>query len=274
MCILFIYRNPDANAGSYRLIIASNRDEMYKRPALSAHYWGQHPECLGGIDMEAGKEGGTWLALSTRGKAAVILNYVGKEAVMDASKKNRGFLIRDFITSSDSIELYLDKLHKENVNRQPYNPYCLVLLDLNNANVHYLNNCVESIGPIICNSDIIGIGNGGIDHSYKKVEAGKEEFKLIIKNAHTSNENNLIEELINFLKSKERHLPDPELQERYPTKYKVLSSIFVSVEKQYGTRTHSILLIDGSNNITFIEETLMSDFTWKRQQFKNNLMRQ
>lgn len=49
MCILFIYRNLNADTRSYRLIIASNRDEMYKRPALSAHYWDQHPECLGGM---------------------------------------------------------------------------------------------------------------------------------------------------------------------------------------------------------------------------------
>jgi len=48
MCILFIYRNPDADVTSYRLIIASNRDEIYKRPASSAHYWEKHPECLGG----------------------------------------------------------------------------------------------------------------------------------------------------------------------------------------------------------------------------------
>lgn len=83
-----------------------------------------------GIDMEAGKEGGTWLALSTKGKAAVILNFVGKEAVTDTSKKSRGFLIKDFLTSSVSSELYLNELHKDNVNRQPYNPYCLVLFDL------------------------------------------------------------------------------------------------------------------------------------------------
>lgn len=49
MCILFIYRNSDADAKSYRLIIASNRDEVYKRPALSARYWDQHPDCLGGM---------------------------------------------------------------------------------------------------------------------------------------------------------------------------------------------------------------------------------
>ncbi|XP_011143841.1 transport and Golgi organization 2 homolog isoform X2 [Harpegnathos saltator] len=245
---------------------------MYKRPALLAHYWDKHPECLGGIDMEPGKEGGTWLALSTKGKAAIILNFVNKEGVPNMSRKSRGSLIKNFITSNDSIELYLNKLHKENINIQPYNPYCLVLLDLNNANVHYLNSCVECTGPMMCNSDIIGIGNSGIDYPYKKVETGKEEFKVIVKNADISNQNNLIEKLVNFLKSKERHLPDPELQSRCPTRYEDHSSIFVSVGKEYGTRTHSILLVDGSNCITFLEETLMPDFTWKRQQFKNNLM--
>jgi len=68
-----------------------------------------------------------------------------------------------------------------------------------------------------------------------------------------------------------RYLPDDELQKRCPIIYENLSSIFVS-GKEYGTRTHSILLIDGSNHITFIEETLMPDFTWKRQQFQNELI--
>jgi uncharacterized protein with NRDE domain len=54
--------------------------------------------------------------------------------------------------------------------------------------------------------------------------------------------------------------------------YKELSSIFISVGKEYGTRTHSVLLIDGSNQITFVEETLMPDFTWKRQSFQNKLI--
>lgn len=49
MCILFIYRNPNADIQSYRLIVASNRDETYKRPASSAQYWKEHPECLGGM---------------------------------------------------------------------------------------------------------------------------------------------------------------------------------------------------------------------------------
>lgn len=269
MCILFIYRNPDADIRSYRLIIASNRDEAYKRPASSAHYWEKHPECLGGTDMEPGKEGGTWLALSIKGKAAVILNL--NEGVTNSPRKGRGHLISNFITSDDSIESYLSKLHKENVNGQPYNPYCLVLLNLNNADIHYLSSCTKSTGPEICNSDVIGIGNSGLNHPYKKVEAGKEEFKHIVQNVDTSKQDDLIEKLIHFLKSRKRYLPDDELQKRCPIRYENLSSIFVS-GKEYGTRTHSILLIDGSNHVTFVEETLMPDLTWKRQQFQNELI--
>ncbi|XP_029664974.1 transport and Golgi organization protein 2 [Formica exsecta] len=271
MCILFMYRNPNAAIKSYRLIVATNRDETYKRPALSAHYWKKHPECLGGIDMEPGKEGGTWLALSMKGKAAVILNLVNEENKNNSSKKSRGSLIRNFITSSDSIETYLNQLHKENMNGQPYNSYCLILLDLNNANTYCLNSDARSTGPKMCDNDIIGIGNSGIEHSYKKVEVGKEEFKCIVQNANVSKQNTLIEELINFLKSRTKCLPDLELQKNYPTTYEELSSIFVS-GNEYGTRTHSILLINGSNQVTFVEETLMSDLTWKRQQFQNELI--
>lgn len=67
-----------------------------------------------------------------------------------------------------------------------------------------------------------------------------------------------------------RCLPDDELQKRCPMRYENFSSIFIS-ELEYGTMTHSLLLVDGLNNITFVEETLMPDFTWKRQQFQNNI---
>lgn len=33
---MFIYTNPNPPAGGYRLIVASNRDEFYRRPARNA----------------------------------------------------------------------------------------------------------------------------------------------------------------------------------------------------------------------------------------------
>lgn len=35
MCILFIHANPQPTEGGYRLIVASNRDEQYERPAAT-----------------------------------------------------------------------------------------------------------------------------------------------------------------------------------------------------------------------------------------------
>ncbi|KAK2582684.1 hypothetical protein KPH14_004958 [Odynerus spinipes] len=270
MCILFIYRNPNADAKSYRLILASNRDEFFKRPALPAHYWKQYPMCLGGVDMEPGKEGGTWLALSTKGKAGVILNLLHEPSTTGTPKKGRGNLISDYIISNNSAESYLQNLHRENQVTQSYNPYNLVLINLYTADVHYLSSSSKSKGPEICQNDILGFGNSEIECPYKKVKVGKEKFSNIVHNAKSSQQDHLIEDLLKFLKSKERHLPDTELQRRSPNRFEDLSSICVSID-EYGTRTHTILMVNGLNQLTFVEETLMPDFSWKRQLFNSTL---
>ncbi|CAK9805326.1 Transport and Golgi organization protein 2 homolog [Anthophora plagiata] len=271
MCILFIYRNPDANSESYRLIVVSNREEDFKRPTLPAHYWVNHPQCFGGTDMEPGKEGGTWLGVSVTGKAGVILNLSSEANSSDIPKQGRGFLVPNFITSQDSAIAYLDKLHKQNKENSVYNPFVLILMNLHNADINYLSSSKTSTGPCSSQDSILGFGNSGLDISYKKVNAGKEIFKSIINNVKVSEQTNLVDKLLTFLKSKERYLPDPELQRQSPKRYKELSSIFV-VTEGYGTRTHSILLVNGNNEITFVEETLMPDLTWKRQTFSNKLI--
>jgi uncharacterized protein with NRDE domain len=59
---------------------------------------------------------------------------------------------------------------------------------------------------------------------------------------------------------------------RSPQAFNELSSIFVRHKtEKYGTRTHSIVLVDDSYQITFIEETLKSDRSWKRQTFNIHL---
>lgn len=270
MCILFIYRNPNADANSYRLIAAANRDEFFKRPALPAHYWKQYSMCLGGVDMEPGKEGGTWLALSTKGKAGVILNLVNESHITKTPKKGRGTLINDYIISNESAESYLQKLHRENQVTGAYNPYNLILINLYTADVHYLNSSLKSSGLKVCHDTILGFGNSDFEYPYKKVEAGKEKFSAIVNDAKISQQDHLIESLLQFLKSKERYLPDTELQKRSPKMFEDLSSIFVSIG-DYGTRTHTILLVNSFNQITFVEETLMPDLTWKRQIFNSDL---
>lgn len=272
MCILFIYRNPEASADSYRLIIVSNRDEFFARPADPADYWKKHPHCLGGRDMEPGREGGTWLALSTKGRVGVTLTLSGESRDSETPREGRGFLVTDYVVSNESSETYLNNLHRVDQETQKYNPFTLVLIEMQNAKVTWLSSPLNSKGPQRCDERILGFGNSPVDQPYKKVSVGKEKFESIVKNASISEQDILIQDLLQFLKWKERHLPDEVLQTRSPQFYPYLSSIFVHSEKiEYGTRTHSIILVDGSGKITFVEETLMPDRSWKTQNFETYL---
>lgn len=49
MCILFSIANGNPQSGGYKLIIASNRDEFYSRPASAAREWSDNPFVYGGM---------------------------------------------------------------------------------------------------------------------------------------------------------------------------------------------------------------------------------
>lgn len=51
MCILFLTTNGNAKLGEYKLIVASNRDEFYNRPAKAATAWPDHDCVYGGIPI-------------------------------------------------------------------------------------------------------------------------------------------------------------------------------------------------------------------------------
>jgi uncharacterized protein with NRDE domain len=48
MCILFFHAKKFNLPGKFRVIIVSNRDEFYKRPAAPAHFWKERPDVFGG----------------------------------------------------------------------------------------------------------------------------------------------------------------------------------------------------------------------------------
>lgn len=69
-----------------------------------------------------------------------------------------------------------------------------------------------------------------------------------------------------------RYLPDEVLTAIHPEVFDGLSSVFVHVDGlDYGTRTHTIILVDGLDRVTFVEETMTDDETWSRQRFDTNL---
>ena len=74
--ILLAYKvHPD-----YKLIVAANRDEFYKRSTAPAHFWEDDPDILAGRDLE---KMGTWMGVTRSGRFAAVTNYRDPSEVKD-----------------------------------------------------------------------------------------------------------------------------------------------------------------------------------------------
>ncbi|RZC42444.1 NRDE domain containing protein [Asbolus verrucosus] len=252
MCILFIYTDPSPPAGGYRLIIASNRDEFYKRPARKA-FLCPKTNIIGGRDMEPGREGGMWLGLSIRPPAikfGALLNVTGEEK--RAATSGRGPLVYNYLKSAESAPQYLGGLKSRN-SYSAFNLFALEVTPDESHGYHHSNSPEATLE--YHGRQILAFGNSTPDAPFTKVRKGRDRFERIVGEARDKTD--LIERLLQLLKWEESHLPDPELARRAPAGADFLSSVYVKMEKAgYGTRTHSIVLVDAACNVEFVEHTM------------------
>lgn len=128
MCILFFVANGAATGDEYKLILAANRDEYYARPALPAGRWQGNEFVIGGKDMEPGREGGTWLAISTVDntfKFGALLNITGEKKEKDAM--TRGNIVVDYVVGSQSNAEYCQEIIDS---KKKYNCFSLVTVEI------------------------------------------------------------------------------------------------------------------------------------------------
>ncbi|HSC08122.1 MAG TPA: NRDE family protein, partial [Steroidobacteraceae bacterium] len=91
MCLLVFAWNHHPR---YRLIFAGNRDEFHDRPAVPMGWWEDRPQILGGRDLQAG---GTWLAVSRRGRFGVVTNFRDLQRPVPGAP-SRGVLITNYLS--------------------------------------------------------------------------------------------------------------------------------------------------------------------------------
>uniref|UniRef100_A0A3B1JZ59 Transport and golgi organization 2 homolog (Drosophila) n=1 Tax=Astyanax mexicanus TaxID=7994 RepID=A0A3B1JZ59_ASTMX len=129
MCIIFFKFDPrPVSKNAYRLILAANRDELYNRPSKAADFWGSSKEILSGLDLEEGKEGGSWLGITKRGKLAALTNYLEGRPNPDA--QGRGFLVSNFLTDNLDSFSYMRKVASEG---HLYNGFNLLTAEFRNS---------------------------------------------------------------------------------------------------------------------------------------------
>jgi uncharacterized protein with NRDE domain len=94
MCTIVAIRNvrPDLP-----LVLATNRDEYFRRPSTSAVRLLERPPTVGGRDLVAG---GTWMGVNQRGLFVGVTNHRGD--TRDPNKRSRGELVIESLKLADS----------------------------------------------------------------------------------------------------------------------------------------------------------------------------
>ncbi|XP_017565187.1 transport and Golgi organization protein 2 homolog isoform X1 [Pygocentrus nattereri] len=268
MCIIFFKFDPrPASKNAYRLILAANRDELYNRPSKAADFWGSSKEILSGLDLEEGKEGGSWLGITKRGKLAALTNYLEGRPNPDA--QGRGFLVSNFLTDSLDSFSYLRKVASEG---HLYNGFNLLTADFRASEdtVCYYGN-KGSPEPIrLKAAGIYALSNSLLETPWRKLQHGKRRFTSVVDKTLPSD--GLVQELLHVLNDEELNSPDP-MQESQGVAYskamlQALSAVCVR-SPGYGTRANTVILIDSEDNVSFTERTMLNcDVTqWSTQSF-------
>jgi uncharacterized protein with NRDE domain len=224
----------------YRLILGANRDEYRNRPTDPACFWSDAPHVLAGRDRVAG---GTWLGVTTGGRLAAITNYRDprRQLMHPPSRGNlvAGFLKNRMITTEE----FQGVLNRDGQLYDGFN-----LLYGTSKELFYFTNRGGSSGRIT--PGVHGLSNHLLDTGWPKVMVAKSRLDAIVQQAKVDPEE-IFSALSDPAPFEDRLLPDTGIgQERE----RLLSPVFIEGES-YGTRSTTVLMIDRSGGLTFMERS-------------------
>lgn len=242
MCLILVglYSHP-----RYPLVVAANRDELFARPSLGAHYWVDAPHVLGGRDLQGG---GTWLGTTRQGRLAAVTNF--RRGTPAPARCSRGDLTRDFLLGQAEPASYSAGVLAR---AGDFNGFNLLLGLLVDGRVALSYTGHGSTGAVALAPGIYGLSNGLLDSPWPKVEQGKAALAGALHQGAT------IADLFALLADREiapdARLPDTGMA---LTTERLLSARFIH-SPGYGTRTSTVLRYSREGVLEFYERNFGAD---------------
>jgi len=136
------------------LVVASNRDEFYARPAAAPTRVGSSDSRLAYVAPQDLEQGGTWMGLNAAGVFVGLTNRATQEARDD--RRSRGLLVLDALARDSAEAIAADM--REDV-ADTYNPFHLLCADGRSAFLTVLREqgaetrALEPGAHVVCNRD-------------------------------------------------------------------------------------------------------------------------
>lgn len=235
------------------LVLIANRDEFHGRPAAPLGPWQDHPDILGGRDLQAG---GGWLAIDRRRpRLAAVTNF--REATPPQPAQSRGELVRGFL-AGDDLAVAFAELRR--VDGNDYGPFNLLLWDgddlivaTNRPKPHW-----EAVQP-----GIYGLSNGRFESPWPKtrqlVAALRQWLDSPAGRSALPDEAAGLEPLYTALADEhrpaDRELPDTGIGLE---RERMLASAFIKLPG-YGTRASQIVMFGRDGRALFAERRFGAD---------------
>lgn len=221
----------------YALIIAANRDEFHARPTAAAHWWPE--DVLAGKDLVAG---GTWFGVHRTGRVALLTNY-RDGATRDPVARSRGELVVTALVNPRQPQRMMSDLLSTSADYQGFS-----LIAGTPGQLFHTSNRNWLVKRLP--EGVSGLSNHFLDSPWPKIERAKERLRDALREPVVEPEV-LFDLLRDKTQAPDHELPDTGIgieRERF------LSSPFI-VGGNYGTRSSTVLLMDGLGGVNFIERT-------------------
>jgi len=267
MCLVFVWRAPASDAGKawerelakrYRLVIASNRDEILSRPADRLGRWRDNEKVIGGRDRAGG---GTWLGMSDGGRWSCILNVREPEAA-PPDAPSRGALCANFLLGESTPEDAARAAVRDGARYAGFNTVFGSGEDAWHA-------CNRSGGAVRMPRGVSVVTNAapGLDAPWPTAQRGRARFAEALRSAA---DDALVEALFAVLADGEKlalsptHMPD-SVEDRLC--YICVPPVEVSSNKFWGTRTHTVFLVRADGSVTAVERSRLPGEADVREEF-------
>jgi uncharacterized protein with NRDE domain len=226
------------------LVLAANRDELFERPTAPAAAWQNDAGIVAGRDL---RSGGTWLGMAATGRLAAVTNYREPLGV-PAAGPSRGELVLDYLQGDDEPDEHLRALHARAHGYAGFN-----LLVGTTQRLWYYGNREGRVRR--CEPGVHGLSNHLLDTPWPKVTLGKTRLAALLRSSGEAREV-LVDRLLSLLDDG-AVAPDAQLPRTGLARdeERALSAMRISAPG-YGTRSSSVLLVDGRGTLHLTERTL------------------